>query len=205
MRDDAERGAAQRCLAIQTMSHSPTVAAVRQSVIDTFRDVDAWFERPAGERAFRPGSGGWTIDEILEHIALANHFLMITWRKAVDTALRRAADGEPIPEGESDLARLHPIGERGTFRWVHPQHMEPRGATPGDEVRAQLHRQADECLALLDRLRQGEGAMVRLHMSVNALGRIDLYEWLYFLTQHARRHVRHMALIRDEFARGKEE
>jgi hypothetical protein len=29
-------------------------------------------------------------------------------------------------------------------------------------------------------------------MSVNDLGKIDLYQWLYFLAQHARRHVQQM-------------
>jgi hypothetical protein len=36
-------------------------------------------------------------------------------------------------------------------------------------------------------------------MSVNALGRIDLYQWLYFLAQHARRHLQQMASIEEEF------
>lgn len=29
-------------------------------------------------------------------------------------------------------------------------------------------------------------------MSVNDLGKIDLYQWLYFLARHARRHVQQM-------------
>lgn len=186
------------------MSHSSTVAAVRQSVTDVFRRVDDCFDWPADVRAFRPESGGWTIDEILEHVSLANHYLMVTWRKAVDTALRRVAEGESIPGGESDLERLRPIGERGTFRWVRPAHMEPHGATPGNEVRARLRRQVEECLALLDRIPDGEGASFRLHMSVNGLGRIDLYEWLYFLVQHARRHLQQVAARRAECASGGE-
>ena len=37
-----------------------------------------------------------------------------------------------------------------------------------------MRRQREECLALLERLNQGEGALCQLRMSVNALGRIDL-------------------------------
>ncbi len=181
------------------MSHSSTVAAVRQSVLEVFEQVDACFDLPAVERAFRPASAGWTIDEILEHVLLTNHYLMLTWRKAVTTALRRTAEGERAPAGESDLERLRAIGERGTFRWEHPDHMTPRGQTSTGEVRERIRRQADECLALLARMPDGEGALFRLHMSVNALGRIDLYEWLYFLVQHARRHLQQVALIRKEF------
>jgi hypothetical protein len=34
-----------------------------------------------------------------------------------------------------------------------------------------------------------EGALCRLRMSVNSTGRIDFYPWLFFLAQHARRHL----------------
>jgi hypothetical protein len=181
------------------MTHARTVAIVRTSVVDQFADVDAWFERPIDERAFRPASQGWTIDEVLEHISLTNHFLMVTLRKAVDKALQHAAHGQPIPAGESDLQRLEAIGRRGSFLWTHPEHMEPGGRAAPVEVRALLRRQREECLALLERLAHGEGALCQLHMSVNALGRIDLYQWLHFLAQHSRRHVQQMASIEDEF------
>jgi len=182
------------------MSHIVTVAAVRQSLIDVFDELDACFDLPSIQRAFRPASGGWTIDEILEHVGLTNHYLMITWRKAVETALRRAAEGEPVQAGESDLDRLRAIGERGAFPWKHPAHMEPHGPTSPTGVREQLRSQAGECLALLGRIPDGEGASFRLHMSVNGLGRIDLYEWLYFLVQHARRHLQQVAARRAECA-----
>ena len=181
------------------MTHARTVAIVRARLIEVFADVDAWFERPGDERAFRPASRGWTIDQVLEHISLTNHFLMLTFRKSVEKAVRRAALGQQIPAGDSDLQRLEAIGERGSFPWVRPEHMEPRGCTTPGEVRTILRQQRDECLALLARLNQGEGALCQLRMSVNGLGRIDLYQWLYFLAQHARRHVQQMASIEDEF------
>jgi hypothetical protein len=181
------------------MTHARTVAIVRTNVIEMFADVDGWFERPPDERAFRPASQGWTIDQVLEHISLTNHFLMITLRKAVEKAVRRAAAGQPIPAGDSDLERLQAIGQRGSFHWVCPEHMEPRGRTTPAEVRNSLLQQREECLAFLDRLDHGEGALCQLRMSVNALGRIDLYQWLDFLAQHGRRHVQQMASIEDEF------
>lgn len=77
--------------------------------------------------------------------------------------------------------------------------MEPTGRPATVEVRARLRQQREECLALLERLNRGEGALCQLRMSVDALGRIDLYQWLYFLAQHARRHLQQMASIEDEF------
>lgn len=183
------------------MAYAKTIAAVRNAVIDAFAEVDAWFDRPAAVRAFRPASGGWTIDEVLEHISLTNHFLMLTLRKSVATAVARAARGEPIPEGESDLERLDAIGQRGSFSWIRPEHMEPTGRAMSADVRALLHAQKAECLAFLDRMGRGEGALCHLRMSVNRLGRIDLYQWLFFLAQHAHRHLQQMAAAQAEAGR----
>ena len=110
-------------------------------MIEVFADADGWFERPVDERAFRPASQGWTIDQVLEHISLTNHFLMLTLRKSVEKAVCRAALGQPIPAGDSDLQRLEAIGQRGSFPWMRPEHMEPSGRTTPVEVRAILRRQ----------------------------------------------------------------
>ena len=37
-------------------------------------------------------------------------------------------------------------------------------------------------------------------MTVNDLGKIDLYEWLYFLAQHTRRHLQQLASPEREWA-----
>src|SRR5262245_41673191 len=122
------------------MPYERTVGAVRQALREIFADVDGWFDRPAGLRSFRPASGGWSVDEVLEHVTLTNHFLMLTLRKGVAIALRRAARTAPA-EGESDLQRLEVIGRRGSFGWVRPEHMEPTGKPGAEEVRATLRRQ----------------------------------------------------------------
>lgn len=175
------------------MPYERTVAAVRQSLIDTFAEVDRWFDRPEDVRRFKPAAGGWSIDQVLEHVSLTNHFLMLTLRKWVEIAGRRAARGDPIGDGESDLRRLDVIGRRGSFGWVRPEHMEPTGRPTPAEVRATLRRQVAECLDLLGCLGRGEGSLCQIRMTVNDLGKIDLYQWLYFLTQHARRHLAQMA------------
>ena len=120
------------------------------------------------------------MDQVLEHVTLTNRFLLLTLRKWATIAEHRAGRGDPIPEGESDRGRLEVIGERGSFGWVRPEHMEPAGMPP-DEVRAALRRQLGECLILLERMGGGVGALCRVTMTVSALGKIDLYQWLYFL------------------------
>jgi hypothetical protein len=37
-------------------------------------------------------------------------------------------------------------------------------------------------------------------MSVNDLGKIDLYQWLCFLAQHARRHLHQLRAVEGEFS-----
>jgi hypothetical protein len=181
------------------MPYQTTIAAVRQALTEIFTEVDGWFDRPAELCRFRPPSGGWSIDQILEHISLTNHFLMLVIRRWAAKAVRKARRGEPVPEGESDLAQLTIIGERGSFAWVRPQHMEPTGVPTAAEVRARLRGQVVECLELLGQLGQGEGALCRVRMSVNGLGKIDLYRWLFFLAQHARRHLQQMQAVAQEF------
>jgi hypothetical protein len=179
------------------MPYEATIAQVRQALTTIFAEVDGWFDRPAELRRFQPPAGGWSIDQILEHVTLTNHFLMLVIRRRTEKAIRKAQRGEPIPEGESDLARLDVIGERGSFGWVRPEHMEPTGVPTSGEVRERMRRQLAECLDLLAQLGRGEGALCKVRMTVHDLGKIDLYQWLYFLAQHARRHLQQM----EELAR----
>ena len=184
------------------MPYQRTTATVRDTLCSVFARVDAWFDRPEELRRFRPASGGWSADQVLEHVTLTNHFLMLTLRKWVGIAEQRARRGDPVPEGESDLDRLEVIGRRGSFGWARPGHMEPTGRPPSAEVRATLGRQLGECLILLERIAGGAGALCRVTMTVNDLGKIDLYQWLYFLAQHARRHLHQLAAIEAEFGSG---
>jgi hypothetical protein len=182
------------------MSHERTVRLVRDALCSIFAQVDSWFDRNDELRRFKPASGGWSVDQVLEHITLTNRFLMLTLRKWVGIAEHRARRGDAVPEGESDLECMAVIGERGSFGWVRPEHMEPTGLPSSVEVRANLHGQLGECLILLERISRGEGALCRVTMTVNNLGKIDLYQWLYFITQHARRHLQQLAAVEAEFA-----
>jgi len=158
------------------MAYSETVRPVRDTLCREFARVDAWFDRPESIRRYVPTAGTWSIDQVLEHIALTNRYHMLTLGKYCDRANKLAARGEGIPQGESDLNRLKAIGERGSFGWERPEHMKPTGLPAPDEVRASLHRQLGECLIQLEMLDGGIGALCRITMTVNDLGKIDLYQ-----------------------------
>ena len=171
------------------MSQFKTGETVRLTVTEVFSLLDAAFELPREALECRPDyPQAWTIAEHLEHVCLANHFLLMTIRKGCGKALRRAVDGQPL-EGESDLALLSPIASPGVFDWQPPAHMLPEGKRQPEELRAQLNGQRDECLELLAGMPAGEGRLHTIWMSVHRLGRLDMYQWLYFLAQHARYHL----------------
>jgi hypothetical protein len=169
-----------------------TIQSVRTALETTFAEVDTWFDKPPSIRAVRPSTGGWTIDEVLEHITLTSHFLMIVIRNSTRKARRRAAAGAVVAVGESNLELLEPIARRGSFSWPRPEHMVPTGKPASTEVRQWMREQLQECLDLLAGLSHGEGSLFHVRMSVHDSGKLDVYQWLYFLAQHARRHIAQM-------------
>lgn len=175
-----------------------TQRTVRTTLEAARRKVDPFFDAPADELQRRPADGGWTTAQILEHVTLTSHFLMIVIRNSTRKALQRAGKGAPIEPGESDLARLEAIGRLGAFPWIRPEHMEPSPDPDLPAVRSRFHAQIDECLTFLDALPNGEGALLKVRMSVNDSGKLDVYQWLYFLAQHALRHVEQMKGNRGE-------
>lgn len=171
------------------MLQSVTSERVAAALLQVFSLLDACFELPREELERRPEyPDAWTGAEHLEHVCLANHFLLLTIRKGCGKARRRAEGAKP-PEGESDLALLSPLATPGAFDWSPPSHMVPTGRLQPAEIRTELKSQRDECLELLAGLPHGEGRLCTIWMSVHGLGRLDMYQWLYFLAQHARYHL----------------
>lgn len=180
------------------------IANVRACLTDTFAALDTWFDQPAELRQYRPTAGGWTANEILEHIGLTNHFLLILVDKATRKALLNARMndlGESLAQYQFQTEKLAEIGRHKSFAWIRPEHMEPTGTRALAEVRAQLQQQLAHCQQTLAAVPHGEGALYRTTMSVNGLGKIDVYEYLYFLAQHGQRHLTQLSHNAAEFTR----
>lgn len=168
---------------------------IQTHLLDTSTAVDAWFDKPARLRAYRPAAGAWTIDEILEHIELTSHFLLKLIDKGGSKALRRATEidwAATLEDYPFEIEKFTSIGQHRSFDWVRPEHMEPQGLRPLAEIRVSLQQQQGRCLVWLERLKNGEGALVRTTMSVQNLGKLDVYEYIYFLSLHAQRHIAQM-------------
>jgi DinB superfamily len=181
------------------------IAEIRDFLTTTFATVDTWFDKDAALRQYQPQNGGWCIDQILEHIALTNHFLLILIDKGTQKALANAAQcdlAEALRDYTFHRDQLTEVGLHQSFDWIRPAHMEPTGAKTPAEVRQQLHEQVQRCLACLDQLKHGEGVLHKTTMTVNDLGKIDVYEYVYFLAQHGQRHVTQMEKVEREYGMG---
>ena len=181
------------------------IQTIRDHLIATAKEVDHWFDKDAALRAFPPSDGGWTIDQVLEHISLTSHFLLILIDKGVKKAKNKVAAQnleEALENYTFHQEKLEQIGQHQSFEWIRPIHMEPKGNQPLDTVRATIQSQFQRCIQHLDDLPNGEGTLHRTRMTVNQLGKIDMYEYIYFLSKHAERHLQQMAKIESEYQAG---
>jgi hypothetical protein len=145
---------------------------------------------------------GWSSLKVLEHITLTSHYLLIIIDKASQKAIQRAVF-TPIPE-DWDTYELLPnslekIGVHKSFQWARPEHMEPSGKVSLNEIKVRMLEQFDRCQHHLLMLRKGEGRLCKTTMSVNAIGKLDVYQYIYFLILHAKRHFTQLEKNRNEF------
>jgi hypothetical protein len=175
---------------------------IHSHLIHTFKTIDTWFDKDETLRHYHPKNGGWTIDEILEHISLTNHFLLILIEKGTRKALQNAKKQDQKTALEYyffQRDKLTEIGLHRSFPWMRPAHMEPSGSKPISEIRLQLKEQLAQCLHCLDQMPNGEGLLYTTTMTVNDLGKINVYEYIYFLAQHGKRHLMQMERNEEEF------
>ena len=166
---------------------------VREALSQTFDEADGWFDKDEGLRCYKPGVDDWSIDEVFEHLSRMNRFLLDHIVESRSKTIQRFRDAETLPTTETDLERLESISVRGTTRWVCPEITTPTGEPTIEEIRKKLRQQGEECQAILHSLLGGLGALAKITLSVYEESSLNLYEWLYFLCQHIRRHLAQMA------------
>jgi hypothetical protein len=176
------------------MSIEITISKINRELISAFAMLDSWFDRDEGILQNK-NTGRWSIADTLEHVMLTNHYLLILIEKGSKKALRAALEKDltaMLADYRLDSAALEQVGEPGVFHWHRPEHMEPSGTRPLAEVRAELRQQLYRCLCQLDLLCHGQGIAYRMTMSVNQLGKLDVYQYIYFLALHVKRHLSQM-------------
>jgi hypothetical protein len=151
---------------------------------------------------YQPNNNGWTMRKVLEHISLTNHFLLILVKKGTLKAIAKAEKTDysnMLVDYNVDWSKLKAVGKHQSFYWNRPEHMEPAGVLELDVIKQTLQQQLIECLGCLDQLKNGEGVLYKTTMSVNGLGKIDVYHYILFLAMHAKRHVTQIEKIKAEY------
>ena len=178
------------------------IAEVKTTLVETFTEVDAWFEKPISLKDYRPLDNGWTIQQILEHISLTNYFLLELIDKGALKAKRNLHNfnlEEALKNFSFEKEKLDEIGIHKSFDWVRPDHMEPTGEMRSEEARVLVSEQKNRCFEQLANMPNGEGIAHKTTMSVNNLGKINVYEYIYFLAKHAQRHITQMRKNEAEY------
>jgi predicted DNA-binding transcriptional regulator len=171
----------------------------------TFDELFKWFNIYSELLNYAPDNKGWSIRKILEHISLTNHYLLMLIGKGTKKALEKSKKEDfldSLADYDLDWERLKVIGQHRSFEWRRPGHMEPRGKMRITEIRHELEQQLKQCRTHLLALQRGEGVLYKTMMSVNNLGKIDVYHYIYFLVQHAKRHITQMERVEFEFNLG---
>ena len=186
-------------MSVANDSYDKIIDSVGTALANTFDELDQRFDHPQAVRAYHPQDGGWAIDEILEHITLTSYFLLLVIRKSTEKSLKRAQTQQIEPITENHLEKLEPISDTNAFPWLRPEHMEPARAKSLAEVRETMREQQQECLEILAKLGNSAGSLHKVRMSVQDLGKLDVYQWLYFLAMHAKRHIAQIKTVENEY------
>jgi hypothetical protein len=132
----------------------------------------------------------------LHHITLTSHYLLILIDKATEKCLRAKARGDRLdwPNDYRLIPKaLQAAGAIDAFTWHRPDHMDPRLHPASGDVKALFLMQMNRCEAQLAALEGGWGIAFKTTMSVNDLGKLDVYQYIVFLCKHAERHCKQMA------------
>jgi hypothetical protein len=177
------------------MNATDMISRVTNKITESFDSINPWLGLSSTDLNRRPDSG-WNLLEILEHIYLTNHYLMILIEKGRKKALK-INEVETITgqDYEDHFSKVEEIGIHQLFFWHRPEHMEPKGDKNVEEISKLLSEQQNRCLEILNDLRNGEGLNYRTTMTVHNLGKLDVYQYLYFLARHIDRHVVQMQKI----------
>lgn len=187
---------------MQNLKIHSQIDLIRGTLTHVFSLVNSWFSKENDLLNYNPTYGGWTIYEIIEHISLTNYYLLILIEKGTKKALINSSKlslENELKDYNFLSHQLEEVGEYKSFSWIRPEHMEPKGNISIEELALKLNSQLKECLACLDKLPNGEGILYKTTMTVNSLGKLDVYQYIYFLAMHIHRHLEQMKRIEEEY------
>lgn len=184
------------------MKPNDIIRILKKEISQTFKGITPWISKAPELQHFNSKNEFWNILEILEHIILVNHYLIILILKGTKKALKNVQGRNMKKELENyelSCDNLEEIGINNSFQWNAPAHMVPSGNESLDKIHERLKDQEKQCRNTLLQLKDGHGVLYQTTMNVNLLGKLDVYQYLYFLLKHMQRHIGQMEEIEDEY------
>jgi uncharacterized damage-inducible protein DinB len=193
------------------------------SVAEIFDDIDQTRARlfdsveglSAGEQAFRPAPGSWSVAEILEHLSLVERGVARVVTRLLEKS-EAAGQSEAEAAGQTQAAAGQTHGASGQARETAPSFAPvsiaefveqtrtqklnaPESARPaGAPVADSLSHLRDSRAALRDlraRVERADCASARVPHPV--WGPLNLYQWLLFLGAHEARHLAQIEALKE--------
>lgn len=174
-----------------------TITTTRIELTNAFNRLFDVFSIREDVLYHQPLNGGWSIYEVLEHVVLANHFLLRIVNKQAEKAMLQAnrngskCNGQPY---SLNTATLKNMGMNGSYIWVPQRYTEPGGDTALLELKISLHDQLNQAIELL-----GNEKLLKAIEDSYVAGKIDALHYLYFLAQHMQRHLGQVSRLKKEF------
>ncbi len=154
---------------------------------------------PEPLREARPTIDEWSAAEVLEHLARVERgiaklvALKVGEMQAQADPPREASDMPAV-----DLSKFDLLADRIARKLVAPERVQPSGEYSESSARAAL---AETRGILLDQLHAADGLALSTAAHAHPyFGELNLYEWVYFVGGHERRHTQQVREIAIHFA-----
>lgn len=171
-----------------------SVAEIFDSIDETRGRLDA---RLTGlsvqQEGFQPTAGGWSIAEIVEHLAIMEERLL----GLMSMMVKKAESAGTAQGGEAASFRpvsLDQFAERSRQeKYVAPETVRPQGGVSVQVSLERLHQSRAGLRALRPRIEATDLSSARYPHP--AFGPLDLYHWLVMIGFHEDRHLRQIEAL----------
>ncbi len=176
----------------------PRLAAVVAYADETRTELLAVVDAiPLSLREARPTEEGWSVAEVLEHLSrVEKGVAKLVALKVGELQMQTEPPREAAEMVAVDLGKFGLV-ETPVTKLTAPDRVAPLGEMSSEDARAALLETRG---VLLDQLHAGDGlAYSSVRHPHPFLGELDLYEWVYFVGAHERRHLAQVRAIAAHF------
>lgn len=158
---------------------------IRKELIRSISGLDAWFDKDNSLLELRAAEGSKTVRELIEEVAGINRHLLGLIDLGRTMAGNEDLSGVPAAEYCLMVEEINEALMGKPFEWQLSY--QPLTKPSLEDVRYEIREQLDRCLIHLELLMEGEGNPFKTNLSVANIGRLDVYQSIYFLALHVRR------------------